>query len=546
MVKSRPCYGLVDWCGSAACAQQVWNKEAILKINHLLILAVCAGFLSGCNLPISVPCGAGYLISAIDSANATPNLTTQINLSTGCVYELTQVNNSDFGNSGLPSITSPIKIHGNGAVIQRKTDVEEKFRLFYVSHNGSLDISDVTLTGGIGNNYDDPDDVATNSGGAILNRGVLGVENAVIRENTAREGGGIFNAGSMTLKNVSVDSNHDYFGLPGGAGLYNMGTGSAENSTFSANGFPELKDGIFNVGTLTLTNCTVSHNGFSGIDNEGDLYLNHVTIAFNRGVAVGSCGHMYITNSIIAQPPGTGGCGCNTVHPLHPNLDTTGSCGGTLVDIGALHLGPLANNGGYTQTHALLPGSAAIDIVVRECLPTDQRGISRSYGPQCDAGAYEYSGEVMPQAGGQETPSPTLTFQPCVFTARVNLNCRSSPGVSVYPVVDVLAAGVSAVVIGQSADGQFLYVAGPNYGAICALPLDERYGEATGDCGLLPVFTPVPTPMQPAQEPGESPVTIDCANLGQEDCLAHPQQCQWVLPSPTTGKGICQPINLSP
>jgi hypothetical protein len=54
-------------------------------------------------------------------------------------------------------------------------------------------------------------------------------------------------------------------------------------------------------------------------------------------------------------------------------------------------LGPLQNNGGPTQTHALLAGSPAIDAVTSGCPPppTDQRGVLRPQGAACDIGAYE-------------------------------------------------------------------------------------------------------------------------------------------------------------
>jgi hypothetical protein len=57
-------------------------------------------------------------------------------------------------------------------------------------------------------------------------------------------------------------------------------------------------------------------------------------------------------------------------------------------------LGPLADNGGPTQTHALLPSSPAIDAGDNNgCPPTDQRGVARPSGLACDIGAYEVEGE---------------------------------------------------------------------------------------------------------------------------------------------------------
>ena len=66
-------------------------------------------------------------------------------------------------------------------------------------------------------------------------------------------------------------------------------------------------------------------------------------------------------------------------------------------------LGPLQNNGGPTWTHALLPGSNAIDggDPVRGCigpnsfpLVKDQRGAERVVGIRCDIGAFEYARQL--------------------------------------------------------------------------------------------------------------------------------------------------------
>jgi hypothetical protein len=56
-----------------------------------------------------------------------------------------------------------------------------------------------------------------------------------------------------------------------------------------------------------------------------------------------------------------------------------------------LKLGPLADNGGPTETHALLPGSVAIDVIPTDMceVDEDQRGETRPGGAMCDAGAFE-------------------------------------------------------------------------------------------------------------------------------------------------------------
>ena len=83
------------------------------------------------------------------------------------------------------------------------------------------------------------------------------------------------------------------------------------------------------------------------------------------------------------------------------NCFITGPQGGNIVGQDPL-FGPLQYNGGPTQTHALLPGSPAIDAgapagctgAAGAPLTTDQRGFPRPYGPACDIGAVEYNPNI--------------------------------------------------------------------------------------------------------------------------------------------------------
>lgn len=97
-------------------------------------------------------------------------------------------------------------------------------------------------------------------------------------------------------------------------------------------------------------------------------------------------------------------------------------------------VGPLADNGGLTQTRALLPGSPAIDRVpagVLECngdLAVDQRGAGRPVGPSCDSGAYESA--VLPDtalpAGGTGFGPATALFLLCAFIGAIGLGSGRS------------------------------------------------------------------------------------------------------------------------
>ncbi|WP_330113878.1 choice-of-anchor Q domain-containing protein [Streptomyces sp. MUM 178J] len=108
-------------------------------------------------------------------------------------------------------------------------------------------------------------------------------------------------------------------------------------------------------------------------------------------------GHLVLQNSIVAGNTGAVGTSGDcakafaAIESLGHNIDSDGSCRlaaeGDLPSRPAL-LGPLADNGGPTDTHALLPGSPALDAAAH-CSATDQRGVSRPQGAACDIGAYE-------------------------------------------------------------------------------------------------------------------------------------------------------------
>ena len=96
-------------------------------------------------------------------------------------------------------------------------------------------------------------------------------------------------------------------------------------------------------------------------------------------------------NTLLADAPaGTGNCTNNggTLASLGSNLSDDASCAATFNQAGDESnveplIGPLQNNGGPTQTRALLPGSPAIDGVVGACtVAADQRAVAR---PKDDA-----------------------------------------------------------------------------------------------------------------------------------------------------------------
>jgi hypothetical protein len=264
---------------------------------------------------------------------------------------------------------------------------------------------------------------ASGDGGGIRNNvGTLTLINSVVSGNSAGStGGGIDNnGGTVTLTNSTVSGNAAIFGGPGG--IRNGGTLTLTNSTVSGNNAIAAA-GIFNLGTLTLINSTVSGNnrtspfgGPGGIRNDGTLTL---------------------ISSIIAQQSQGANCSnFGTITSEGYNLDSDGSCNLTAVgDIsnGLADLLPLAPNApGATATHALGPNSQAHDAIpsgTNGCgttITTDQRGVSRPQGTNCDIGAFEVEVEQLVThfflhgSGGIANP-PTLTldeFGPTSTTAK--------------------------------------------------------------------------------------------------------------------------------
>src|SRR5262249_52447668 len=121
------------------------------------------------------------------------------------------------------------------------------------------------------------------------------------------------------------------------------------------------------------------------------------------GEGLGPPGPLTFKNTIIANNVGTPGANCQIVLGTFTshgqNLESADTCslnpGIDLVNTDPM-LGPLQFNGGPTLTHALLPGSPAIDAGDNtECPATDQRGVSRPLDAVtagvavCDIGAFE-------------------------------------------------------------------------------------------------------------------------------------------------------------
>ncbi|MBX9682134.1 MAG: hypothetical protein K2X38_25530 [Gemmataceae bacterium] len=290
--------------------------------------------------------------------------------------------------NALPNLTANVTVQGLGAnaLTVRRDPNAAAFRIFTIAPNVNAALSGLTLSGG-----------------------------------NAAAGGGIQNAGSLTLTSVVVSNNF----ATTGAGLTNLagGTVNITGSAIHSNNAGDWGGGIDNQGVMTLVNSTVSSNTAlnspAGINNAGSLALTNVTVSANRSnpatAAPGNGiwqsdarGTLTLRNTIVAGNFGPGGAADDLRGPVVAASDfnivgsaanfsgitngTNSNRVGTAaapVDAG---LGILLANGGGTPTHALLQNSIAINAGTNGGIvpAQDQRGIARVGA--VDMGAYEYTG----------------------------------------------------------------------------------------------------------------------------------------------------------
>jgi hypothetical protein len=224
---------------------------------------------------------------------------------------------------------------------------------------------------------------------------------STVKENQATYGGGIRAAGITRLVEVALKDN---VAFTDGGGLQNAGSAILQKCSISGNYASTWGGGIRNRGTADLENVTISGNEAAaggGIFNSGTANLRNVTIADNAGQGIynnASVQYVQLLNTIVASGMSSRACGGRVTSTGH-NLDSDGSCGlnrlGDLPDTDPI-LGPLANNGASTETHALLGDSPAIDAGDNNACPaTDQRGVPRPQGTACDIGAFEFDPEAV-------------------------------------------------------------------------------------------------------------------------------------------------------
>jgi CSLREA domain-containing protein len=331
-------------------------------------------------------------------------------------------NDADFG-GGLYLSGSALVVNSiisDNVTISGATDAGRGGGIYYESSVDALEISNSVIISNTGQ-----------QGAGIYLNGVMTMTNSRVSDNFVYgDGGGIFaTLSDLTIADSTIDHNKTFpAGSNFGGGIY--AAGFFDNDKFSMSGSTVNNNsagtaaGIYlNGGSHTIQNSTLAYNettddmgqntssairiAFGNLSLENSTVANNIAANSTDGAIVASnLGIFTVTNSIIANNVG-GNCSSFGSPPELEgeivsngnNISSDASCNFTqptdLPNTDPL-LGPLQNNGGLTDTFALLENSPAIDAGSNaNCLATDQRGISRPIDGDgngtavCDIGAVE-------------------------------------------------------------------------------------------------------------------------------------------------------------
>jgi len=326
----------------------------------------------------SVPCSLRSAISQANSLGA-GDITIDTSQFGGTTPWTSTLTTGVLGLSSNLSITGPGQEH----LILSGDNLSS---IFQVANGAVATISGLSVTAGN----------SASNGGGITNAGMLTLSNVAVTNSVAtQDGGGIYSSGTLTVNSTTISGNT---AAGNGGGVATTGTSVFYDSTLSGNTATGNGGGIDNRGTLLIPQSTFYGNTAAdgaGLENEASATLLLAQSTVSGNLASSATGGtvtnqnavqsaVTILNSIVAGNTAPGGdcVSCGTQVSFN------------LFDVAAatLKLGPLANNGGPTET--LLPlasspaiGSGSVSLatnsglpqsLVNESLVNDQRGTGYS------------------------------------------------------------------------------------------------------------------------------------------------------------------------
>ena len=314
------------------------------------------------------------LREAIQAANNTSGADT-ITFTGSGTYQLTITGtNENAAVRGDLDITDDLTLTGNGAT-STIIDGNGADRVLHIRNSATATISGITIQNGI----------SSGSGGAgvrIEASSTLNLSDATVTNNngTGGDGGAFHVHGTLNLDRVLVSNNSA--DLAGGIYYHGADGGSLTNVTISGNTATGNGGGLWTDTAISVKNSTITlNNGTNG----GGIFASSATVTISNTIVSDN-----IANSTNDDVVGTfSSDGSNLIQTVS---GASGFGGGDLTGTSANLVG-LANNGGPTQTHALLTGNAAINAGTTSGAPAvDQRGVARDGMP--DIGAFEFGGGV--------------------------------------------------------------------------------------------------------------------------------------------------------
>ncbi len=340
-------------------------------------------------------CAAAYrtctLRAAVEEANALPG-DDFINFSNS--FKVPNAPKTIVLSLGQLEINSNLTINGPGAR-QLMIDGNQTSRVFLIAPPAQV-VGIQYLT--VQNGYAYLPDFLTCAAG-ICNYGEsLLLTRVTVRNNvtaggspqSGEAGGGIANYGFLNLESSTVSGNAGGYG----GGIYNKGVLYIYNSTISDNASENNGGGILQLGEAAIRNSTIANNLAQG--SGGGIWNNDVLHLGNTIVA---------NNFALSDNDMTGSINSGGNNLVRTRGSSTGYAASDLPDGTNPLLGALKNNGGPTDTRAIVSGSPAIDagndclVAVPNCSGDfyyDQRGVGfpRKLGSSVDIGAFEFSARV--------------------------------------------------------------------------------------------------------------------------------------------------------
>ncbi len=228
----------------------------------------------------------------------------------------------------------------------------------------------------------------------------------------------IFDADNLSISDSELLGNGTAVGGGVAIDAYDADNLTITGTTISGN-FNDASGGSIiytNYGTPRLVNSTVSGNSATGGYGQViDAYLTYDFVIENSTITDNNVHwviygyYAQMDNSIVGGNAFTGqNCFLSVSSTSGNNFDDDGTCPSTSPIVPGVDFDTaLADNGGPTETHALLAGSVAIDAAGTCGLTEDQRGFTRD--AQCDSGAFEF--EAPPPIGGSDNGAQVRDVQ---------------------------------------------------------------------------------------------------------------------------------------